>query len=68
MMIMMIIRMMILINIMCACLKKMIVNYVVVTKIIIMITEKMFMVINHMLTNKFSMNPHNFCSNFTYTN
>jgi hypothetical protein len=51
---MMIIWMMIVINIICACLEKIVANYVVVTKIIISITEKMFMVINIMLTNKVS--------------
>jgi hypothetical protein len=49
----MMIVMMILLNTICACLKKMIANDVVVTKIIIKMTEKMFLVINIMLTNEF---------------
>ena len=42
--------MMIVINIICACSKKLIAYDAVVTKIIIRITEKIFMVINVMLT------------------
>jgi len=48
----MMMMMMTLINIICAFLEKVIANYMFVTKIIIRITEEMFMMINFMLTNK----------------